>query len=134
MVAGVRYFYSRRTNFLLLALLLVAGGIFWALLNEGKEAAGDTVRGIPTSGYVSSVRRDSIGCSAWIPFAAKDCRVVVRIHHRVGAAEQTTTLVEKRYLGSPPVAAGDPVSGTCSLSGRCLFDQLAERSFYRYGL
>lgn len=125
---------SRRRALLLFgALLLVAGGVAWSLLGEvSRDAAG-----LPASGYVSSVRRDSLGCETWIPFAAKDCRFIVRIHHHVSgtSGEQTYVDIQKyRFLPPPSLAGGDPVTGSCGPTGRCRFDQLAGRPWGFYGV
>lgn len=124
--------FPYRAPLLFFAVVLIAAGVAWAVL---QERVGD--EGIPTSGYVASVRRDSIGCQTWIPFASHDCRVLIRIHHRLAgsSSDLTFTQVAHYYLLPPPaVAGGDPVAGYCApATGRCHFDQLAEKPFALYG-
>ncbi len=116
---------------LFLAILLVGIGIAWTTFQErSNEGEGDVFQ---TKGYVSSVRRDAIGCTSSLPFAAKDCRFVVRIYHRILGSTRDDSYIyvgKYNYLPTPAVAAGDPVTGTCSpTTGRCNFDQLKERPY-----
>src|SRR5436309_3388873 len=99
-------------------MLLVALGVVYNLRN-GDDAGG----GVQTKGTVVSVRRDSLGCATWIPFARPDCRVVVKIRHRPEGANADVSLLQAsvhRFSNGPPLAAGDAVNGTCDPSGsRC---------------
>jgi hypothetical protein len=129
----VRKRSGKRGLLLLGAILLAACGVAWSVLNEN---AGEGV-GAPVEGYVVSVTRDSVGCPAWIPFAAKDCRQLVRMRLRLGGPRSEMTYIhvgKYSFLPAPAIAGGDQVSGSCGPTGQCRFEQLRERPWGLYGV
>ena len=121
-----------RPQLFALSLVILVLGAGWNIIQRAKNSAR-TEGSVPTSGAVQSVARDSLGCESRWPFAAHDCRVVIRIRHRPeGALADESYIHVARYyfLPAPDLKPGDPVEGFCDaavgLRGRCFFDQAEE--------
>lgn len=121
---------SHRAKLLVSAIVLIAGGLVWNLLNEKQEGLG-----FPTKGTVLSVKHDSVGCETWIPFAPKECRTIVKIRHRIegAGADQSFLQASSSHFFQPSAPPeGSEVTGSCGPTGRCVFDQLAVRPYNLY--
>ncbi|MGZ3652999.1 MAG: hypothetical protein ACXVB9_18450 [Bdellovibrionota bacterium] len=124
--------FLTRPQLFFLSIGILALGVAWNVYQEQKKAA--LLEGsVPTTGTVLFQKRDSIGCTSKLPFAAADCRVVVKIRHRPADAKVDQTYMHMdtyRYLPPPDLKEGDVVTGTCTLGGlrgNCRFDQLEEQ-------
>jgi hypothetical protein len=118
-----------RPQLFVISLVILLLGVGWNIFQKARSSA-QSEGSIPTTGAVESLVRDSIGCESRWPFAAHDCRVVIKIRHRPeGAASDSTYFhVDKNYfLPAPDLKHGDPVTGYCQtivgIRGRCYFEQ-----------
>lgn len=124
--------FLTRPQLFFLSIGILALGVAWNVYQEQKKAA-QLEGSVVTTGAVVFVKRDSVGCTSKLPFAATDCRFVVKIRHRpVGeTVDQNYMHMETyRYLPPPDLKAGDVVNGTCTLGGlrgNCRFDQIEEQ-------
>jgi hypothetical protein len=124
--------FLTRPQLFLLALVALAIGVGWNIIEDAKKAAL-TEGSVATSGAVVSVSHDALGChSPWL-FAARDCRTTTKIRHRPegSTADEAYLSIDRRYfLPGPALQKGDAIVGSCEsqvgLRGRCHFDQLEE--------
>ncbi len=126
----MRKLFPNRGLLLFVAVVLVAAGVLWTNLAPHGESLG-----LSTTGTVVSVRRDSLGCATWVPFARTDCRVIVKIKHRVEGMNVDATyshVASSHFFPVPSPEAGSAVSGTCSPTGRCEFKELAAHPYALY--
>ena len=118
-----------RPQLFVIAILILALGVAWSVYQDQRRAESGI---LATAGTVVSIRRDSLGCESRLPFAAKDCRFIVKIRHRPTGDNMDQTYLHVssyHYLSGPSLAEGDAVTGTCTpegTRGRCHFDQLEE--------
>jgi hypothetical protein len=124
--------YLTRPQLFVISLVILLFGAGWSIFQKAKVSARSE-GSVTTTGAVLSVARDSIGCDSKLPFAAHDCRVVIKIRHRPAGALADSTFIHvdrSYYLPAPELKQGDPVTGVCEstvgLVGRCFFDQTEE--------